>query len=64
MSTKEELIPVKDLVVNGVYQTWVHDIVKILEINEQTKTVKLYNVSGSHNQWTAFKNINIIKRFY
>jgi len=64
MPKKEDIIPVKDLVINGVYQSWVQDIVKILKINESTQTITLYNVSGAHKQWTSFKHINLIKRFY
>lgn len=61
---KVELINPEDLVVNGVYQTWVQDIVKILKINKSQKKIVLYNVSGSHKQWIEFKNISILKRFY
>lgn len=55
-------IPVEDLEIDGVYRTYVKDIVKVLEINEQTETVKLYNISGAHRQWTKFKYVNIVEK--
>jgi len=55
-------ILIEDLVVGGVYQTYVSDIVKILSINEKKKEIKFYNVTGAFNQWRNFKNIYLIKK--
>jgi len=57
-------IPVSELKINTVYRTYVRDIVKILKINEATKTVVLYNVTGSFRQWVDFKNIYIVEKLY
>ena len=57
-------IPIGEIVENGVYQSYVHDIVKVLKIDNKLNKLWLYNVSGAHKQWTDFKNVNFIKRFY
>lgn len=55
-------IPVKDMEVDGVYKTYVQEIVKILEINKETETIVLFNISGAHKQWIEFRNIYLIER--
>ena len=60
----EKRIDIKDIVVDGVYKTYVNDIVKVLKVNEETKQFVLMNITGSHKQWTDFKNIYLIERFY
>lgn len=55
-------IPVNELEVDGVYRSYVQDIVKILEIKKDTETVVLFNISGAHKQWTEFKYINLVER--
>ena len=57
-------IPVKEIEVDGVYRTWVSDIVKIQKIDEDRQTVVLYNITGSFKQWVAFKNIYLTERLY
>jgi len=64
MSDTTSGIPVESLEINGVYQTYVKDIVKVLSIDNIKKVICFYNVSGTHKQWTDFKHINIVKRFY
>ena len=59
---KAEKIPVKDLEVGATYRTYVLDLVKILQIDEDRETVVLYNISGAHKQWVAFKNIFLIEK--
>jgi len=60
----EKKIDIKDIVVNGVYKTYVNDIVKILRINKEREEFVLYNVTGSHRQWTSFKHIYLVERLY
>ncbi len=55
-------IPLEDLEVDGTYKSYVGDVVKILKIDEKNKTVVLYNVSGSHKQWTSFNYINLVEK--
>lgn len=55
-------IPVEDIQVEGVYKTYVGDIIKVLDINKATKTVTLFNITGSFKQWTEFKNVNLIRK--
>ena len=57
-------IPVEELKVDGVYKTYVGDIVKILKINNERKEIVLSNVTGAHKQWTSFKNIYIVEQLY
>jgi mRNA-degrading endonuclease RelE of RelBE toxin-antitoxin system len=57
-------IQVKDLEIGGVYQNHVKDLVKVLEINNETKTVLFYNISGAHKQWISFKNIALVEKKY
>jgi len=59
---KAEKIPVKDLEVGATYRTYVLDLVKILQIDEDRETVVLYNISGAHKQWVSFKNIFLIEK--
>jgi len=54
-------IPIENLIVGGVYQSYVSDIVKVLSIDKNKKEIKLYNVTGAFNQWISFKNIYLIK---
>lgn len=51
-----------ELVVDGVYKTWVQEIVKILTIDKEKEKICLYNISGTHKQWVEFKNINLIAK--
>jgi len=60
----EKRIAVKDIVVDGVYKTYVNDIVKVLQINMDREQFVLMNITGSFKQWTDFKNIYLIERFY
>ena len=60
----EKRIDVKDIVVDGVYKTYVNDIVKILKINEDRKQFVLMNITGSFKQWVDFKNIYLVEKLY
>ena len=53
-----------DVEVDGVYQTHVKDIIKILKIDEEKQSVFLYNISGAFNQWVDLKNLNIVKKIH
>lgn len=55
-------IPVSELEVNCVYKTYVQELVKILEINNERKSICLYNISGAHKQWVDFKNIYLTNK--
>ncbi len=55
-------IPVGEIEVGATYRTYVKDLVKILDKNEKTEMIILYNISGSHKQWVSFKNIYLIER--
>ena len=57
-------IEVRDLEIGAVYQNHVKDLVKVLEINNETKVVLFYNVSGAYRQWIDFKNIALVEKKY
>ena len=61
---KEEnnFIKVEDITVDGVYRTYVKDLVKIIEINKNRKSISLFNISGSFNQIIDFKNIALVEK--
>lgn len=59
-----EKISVEDIEINGVYKTYVGDIVKILEIDNERECITLMNITGSFKQWIDFKNIFLVRRIY
>lgn len=64
MTEKGERIPVEEIEVDGVYKSYVNDIVKILSIHKDRKQIVLYNVTSAHKQWIDFKNIYLISRIH
>ena len=59
---KTDFIKVEDIVIDGVYKTHVKDLIKILEINEERKSILLYNISGSFKQIVDFKRIALVEK--
>jgi hypothetical protein len=57
-------IPIEEIEVNGVYKTYVNDIVKVLSIDKEKEQFVLMNITGSFKQWIDFKNIFLVTRFY
>ena len=55
-------IPVKDLVVNGVYLTHTKDLVQIMEINEETRQMKLRNMTEACHIWVDLDKHIIVER--
>lgn len=55
-------IPVNELELDGVYKTYVQELVKILKIDEERQEIVLFNISGAHKQWVGFKNIYLTER--
>ena len=60
----EKRIDVKDIVVDGVYKTYVNDIVKILKINKDREQFVLMNITGAFKQWVDFRNIYLVEKLY
>jgi mRNA-degrading endonuclease RelE of RelBE toxin-antitoxin system len=59
---ENKFIKIEDIEIGGVYKTHVKDLVKVLGINEERKSVTLYNISGSFKQVTDFKNIALVEK--
>ena len=60
----EKRIAVKDIVVDGVYKTYVNDIVKVLKINKDREQFVLMNITGAFKQWVDFRYIYLVERLY
>jgi len=61
---EKDRIPVEDIVVGGVYKTYVQEIVKVLKKDEDRQEFVLFNVNGAFKQWTAFRHIWLTKFLY
>ena len=61
---KKEKLHLDEIVIGGVYKTYVNDLVKIEQKNDDTEQVVLTNITHAYRQWVSYKNIYLTDRIY